>query len=411
MNTQFGKRKPKHSLLAVMLMSSMAVVGLSGCDNTTTAEAKVAEQAKLPEVNVVVVKQQAVENNVELAGRVNPYEISEVRPQIRGIVLKQLFKEGSYVRKGQPLFEVDSKTYRAATSNAQAAVNRSQANLAVLQTKLNRYQQLVGIDAISKQEFDDLQAQVKLAQADVQASQANLQNTRINLDYTIIKAPISGKIGRSRFTAGALVTENQAEPLAVIHKLDPIYVDINQSSAELLRLKNQLERGEMSASSSQNVSLRLEDGSTYPLQGQLTLSEVAVDPNSGTLTLRSTFRNPKNVLLPGMFVTGVISQAIYNDAFLVPLSAVMREPTGEAFVYVLNKDNVVTQVKVNAVTAMNNQWIVTEGLKDQDRVILQGVAKVKPGAKANGKVVQDPAKTSADAKPLAQNAAAAANKE
>lgn len=355
------------------------------------------ETAQLPEVNVMLVKPQVVENNVELAGRVNPYEISEVRPQIRGIILKQLFKEGSYVKKGQPLFEVDSRSYRADTSNAQAAVNRSQANLAVLQTKLNRYQQLVNIDAVSRQEYDDLVAQVKLAQADVQASQANLQNTRINLDYTVIKAPISGKIGRSRFTAGALVTENQAEPLAVIHKLDPIYVDINQSSAELLRLKSQLETGEMSASSSRNVSLRLEDGSTYPIQGQLTLSEVAVDPNSGTLTLRSTFQNPNNVLLPGMFVTGVISQASYNNAFLVPLSAVMREPTGDAFVYILNKDNVVTQVKVNAVASMNNQWIVTEGLKDQDRVILQGVAKVKPGTQANAKVLQEPLKNTPDA--------------
>ncbi|PJG44215.1 hypothetical protein XA39_04335 [Acinetobacter tandoii] len=372
-------------------------MGLSGCGEQTAEQTKGTEAAQLPEVNVMLVKPQVVENNVELAGRVNPYEISEVRPQIRGIILKQLFKEGSYVKKGQPLFEVDSRSYRADTSNAQAAVNRSQANLAVLQTKLNRYQQLVNIDAVSRQEYDDLVAQVKLAQADVQASQANLQNTRINLDYTVIKAPISGKIGRSRFTVGALVTENQAEPLAVIHKLDPIYVDINQSSAELLRLKSQLETGEMSASSSRNVSLRLEDGSTYPIQGQLTLSEVAVDPNSGTLTLRSTFQNPNNVLLPGMFVTGVISQASYNNAFLVPLSAVMREPTGDAFVYILNKDNVVTQVKVNAVASMNNQWIVTEGLKDQDRVILQGVAKVKPGTQANAKVLQEPLKNTPDA--------------
>ncbi|WP_100241242.1 efflux RND transporter periplasmic adaptor subunit [Acinetobacter tandoii] len=397
MNTRIGKVKTKRSLLAIMLMGSVAALGLSGCGEQTAEQTKGTEAAQLPEVNVMLVKPQVVENNVELAGRVNPYEISEVRPQIRGIILKQLFKEGSYVKKGQPLFEVDSRSYRADTSNAQAAVNRSQANLAVLQTKLNRYQQLVNIDAVSRQEYDDLVAQVKLAQADVQASQANLQNTRINLDYTVIKAPISGKIGRSRFTVGALVTENQAEPLAVIHKLDPIYVDINQSSAELLRLKSQLETGEMSASSSRNVSLRLEDGSTYPIQGQLTLSEVAVDPNSGTLTLRSTFQNPNNVLLPGMFVTGVISQASYNNAFLVPLSAVMREPTGDAFVYILNKDNVVTQVKVNAVASMNNQWIVTEGLKDQDRVILQGVAKVKPGTQANAKVLQEPLKNTPDA--------------
>lgn len=397
MNTRIGKVKTKRSLLAIMLMGSVAALGLSGCGEQTAEQTKGTEAAQLPEVNVMLVKPQVVENNVELAGRVNPYEISEVRPQIRGIILKQLFKEGSYVKKGQPLFEVDSRSYRADTSNAQAAVNRSQANLAVLQTKLNRYQQLVNIDAVSRQEYDDLVAQVKLAQANVQASQANLQNTRINLDYTVIKAPISGKIGRSRFTVGALVTENQAEPLAVIHKLDPIYVDINQSSAELLRLKSQLETGEMSASSSRNVSLRLEDGSTYPIQGQLTLSEVAVDPNSGTLTLRSTFQNPNNVLLPGMFVTGVISQASYNNAFLVPLSAVMREPTGDAFVYILNKDNVVTQVKVNTVASMNNQWIVTEGLKDQDRVILQGVAKVKPGTQANAKVLQEPLKNTPDA--------------
>lgn len=397
MNTRIGKVKTKRSLLAIMLMGSVAALGLSGCSEQTAEQTKMTKTTQLPEVNVMFVKPQVVENNVELAGRVNPYEISEVRPQIRGIILKQLFKEGSYVKKGQPLFEVDSRSYRADTSNAQAAVNRSQANLAVLQTKLNRYQQLVNIDAVSRQEYDDLVAQVKLAQADVQASQANLQNTRINLDYTVIKAPISGKIGRSRFTAGALVTENQAESLAVIHKLDPIYVDINQSSAELLRLKSQLETGEMSASSSRNVSLRLEDGSIYPIQGQLTLSEVAVDPNSGTLTLRSTFQNPNNVLLPGMFVTGVISQASYNNAFLVPLSAVMREPTGNAFVYILNKDNVVTQVKVNAVASMNNQWIVTEGLKDQDRVILQGVAKVKPGTQANAKVLQEPLKNTPDA--------------
>ena len=243
------------------------------------------------EVGVLVAQPQSVEQSVELSGRTTAFEISEVRPQASGVVLKRLFTEGSYVREGQALYEIDSSSSRTTVDNARAAIASAEANLGVLRVKEGRYRQLVGTNAISKQEYDDIVAQVKLAEAELNANRASLRNAEINLGYSTVRAPISGQTNRSSVTAGALVTANQPDPLVTIQRLDPIYVDINQSSTELLRLRQQLSKGDLNSSNNTKVKLKLEDGSTYPVEGRLAFSDASVNPETGTVTLRAVFPN------------------------------------------------------------------------------------------------------------------------
>ena len=304
----------------VALFSTLAAsVALAGCNKKEDAAAGSAGAPQMPppEVVVVVAQKQMVEQTMDLAGRTSAYQISEVRPQISGIVQKRLFVEGSYVKAGQPLYQIDSNTYQATYNNAKAALNRQQANLDAVKVKQRRYKQLVGINAISKQEYDDISAQVALAEADVAASRATLENANISLGYATLRAPISGQTGRSNVTAGALVTAGQADPLVTIQQLDPVYVDISQSSADLLRLRQQIQAGQLSgADNSARVKLTLEDGSTYPIEGRLAFSGVSVDPASGAVTLRAIFANPSQLLLPGMYVTAKVVQGVNNAAML-----------------------------------------------------------------------------------------------
>ena len=247
-----------------------------------------------------------------------------------GVILKRLFAEGSYVQAGQALYEIDAKTNRASADSARATLLRQQANLNALRVKEGRYRQLVGTNAVSKQEYDDIHAQVLLAEADVAASQAALKNAEITLGYSTVRAPISGQSSRSSVTAGALVTANQADPLVTIQQLNPIYVDINQSSAEMLRLRQQLSKGSLNNSNNTRVKITLEDGSDYPVEGQLAFSDARVNPDTGTVTLRAVFSNPNHLLLPGMYATAKISQGIIPNAYLIPQVAVSRLPTGQA---------------------------------------------------------------------------------
>lgn len=375
------------ALTACALATSIALVGCSK-DPKDAQSGAAAQQMPPPEVGVLVAQPQSVEQSVELSGRTSAYEISEVRPQASGVVQKRLFTEGSYVRQGQALYEIDARTNRETVASARAALARQQANLNVLRVKEGRYRQLVGTNAISKQEYDDIAAQVKLAEADVSATQAELRNAEINLGYSTVRAPISGQSSRSSVTAGALVTANQAEPLVTIQQLDPIYVDINQSSAELLRLRQQLNQGNLNSSNNTKVKLRLEDGSDYPIEGNLAFSDASVNPETGTVTLRAVFSNPNHLLLPGMYATAKIVQAVIPNAMLIPQAAITRLPTGQAVAMLVNAKGVIESRPVQTAGVQGKNWIVTSGLQAGERVVVEGVAKVKEGQQVNAKPLQ-----------------------
>ena len=365
------------ALTACALATSIALVGCS--KDTKQAEQGAAAQKMPPtEVGVIVAQPQSVEQTVELSGRTSAYQISEVRPQTNGVILKRLFTEGSFVREGQPLYEIDSSINRANLDSAKAALVRQQANLNAYQVKANRYRQLVGINAVSKQEYDDLVAQIKLAEADIAASNAAVKNAQIDLGYSTVRSPISGQSGRSSVTAGALVTAGQATALVTIQQLDPIYVDINQSSAELLRLRQQLSQGSIDRSNNTKVRLKLEDGSNYPIEGNLAFSDASVNPDTGTVTLRAVFSNPNHLLLPGMFANAQIVQGVIPNAYLIPQAAITRTPTGQAMAMLVNAKGQVEPRPITTSGVQGTDWIVTQGLQTGDKVIVDGIAKVKP---------------------------------
>jgi membrane fusion protein, multidrug efflux system len=366
------------ALTACALATSLALVGCSDKDEAAKNPAAAQQQMPPTEVGVVVAQPQSVEQSVELSGRTTAFEVSEVRPQTNGVILRRLFNEGSYVREGQALYEIDSSSNRAAVDGVRAQLARQVANLNVLRVKRDRYAQLVGSNAISKQEYDDAVAQVQLAEADVAATKAQLRSAEINLGYSIVRAPISGQTNRSTVTAGALVTASQADPLVTIQRLDPIYVDINQSSAELLRLRQQLSQGNLNSSNNTTVKLKLEDGSYYPVEGRLAFADASVNPDTGTVTLRAVFPNPRYVLLPGMFATAQIVQGEVPNAYLIPQAAITRTPTGQAMAMLVGADGKVAPRPVTTSGSQGSNWIVTEGLNPGDRVIVDGIAKVKP---------------------------------
>ena len=373
------------ALTACALATSIALVGCSK-DPKDAQQAGASQQTPPTEVGVIVAQPQNVEQSVELSGRTTAFEISEVRPQTSGIILKRLFAEGSYVREGQALYELDSRTNRATFDNAKAALLQQEANLSTLRTKLNRYQQLVSSNAVAKQDYDDLVGQVNVAEAQVAAARAQVKNAEVDLGYSTIRSPISGQTNRSTVTAGALVTANQTEPLVTIQRLDPIYVDINQSSSELLRLRQQLSKGSLDSSNNTRVKLKLEDGSDYPVEGRLAFSDASVNPDTGTVTIRAVFPNPNHLLLPGMFANAQIVQGVIPNAMLVPQIAVTRTPTGQAMAMIVNDKGVVEPRQITTVGIQGQDWIVTEGLKTGEKVIVDGIAKVK----AEQKVVAKP---------------------
>ena len=387
------------ALTACALATSIALVGCSK-DPKEAEQAAAAQKMPPTEVGVIVAQPQSVEQSVELSGRTSAYQISEVRPQTSGVILKRLFTEGSFVHEGQPLYEVDSSINRANLESAKASLVRQQANLNALQIKANRYRQLVGINAVSKQEYDDLVAQIKLAEADIAASNAAVKNAQIDLGYSTVRSPISGQSGRSSVTAGALVTANQANALVTIQQLDPIYVDISQSSAELLRLRQQLSQGSIDRSNNTKVRLKLEDGSFYAVEGNLAFSDASVNPETGSITLRAVFSNPNHLLLPGMFANAQIVQGVIPNAYLIPQAAITRTPTGQAMAMLVNAKGQVEARPVTTTGAQGQNWIVTQGLQTGDKVIVDGIAKVKPEQPVVAKPYQ--------AKPDATQAPAAA---
>jgi membrane fusion protein (multidrug efflux system) len=332
-----------------------------------------------PEVGVLTVQQQRVTLTTELSGRTSPQHIAEVRPQVGGIVQKRLFTEGSDVKAGQALYQIDPASYQAAFASARASEARAEANLIPARLKEGRYKDLVKIKAVSQQDYDDAYAQLKQAEADVASTKAVLETARINLAYTRITAPISGRIGRSTITDGALVTASQPTALATIQQLGSMYVDVTQSSSDLLKLKQNLANGIMKKSDSTRVKLLLEDGSTYPLTGTLKFSEVTVDQSTGSVTLRAVFPNPKQALLPGMFVRAVLEEGVDENAILIPQRGVTRNPKGDAMVLIVGAEEKVEPRPIKVVRTVGDSWLVSGGLKTGDRVILEGLQKARPG--------------------------------
>ena len=329
-----------------------------------------------PQVGTVVVRPSAVPVSVSLSGRTVAYETSEVRPQVNGIIRRRLFTEGSYVSAGQPLYEVDSSLYRAAVRQAEANLASARASADAATARAERYKPLADAEAVSQQDYTDAAAQARVANAAVAQNSAALETARINLRYTSVAAPISGRIGRSLVTTGALASASQAQPLAVIQRLDPIYVDMQQSSAELTALRRALASGKVTPGST-IVNLKLEDGSKYPFPGTVEFSEISVNESTGTVVLRARFPNPQGLLLPGMFVTALFEQAVEPQAYLVPQAAVQRDFTGEAFVFVVGADNKAQRRIVSADRTSGTNWVVTSGLKPGDKVITQGLSNLK----------------------------------
>ena len=335
-----------------------------------------------PAVTVMTVQPEPVPITAELPGRTTPYLMAELRPQVSGIVKERMFKEGSDVRAGQVLYRIDPAIYQAAYDSTRASLARADANLEVARQKAVRYADLVKIEAVSAQTNEEAQAAKKQAQADVGTAKAALDKARVDLDFTRVTSPIAGRIGRSTVTAGALVTANQQAALATVQQLDPIYVDVTQSSAKLLSLKRDLESGKLqrAAGNTVPVQLVLEDGSLYGAEGRLAFSEVTVDQATGSVTLRAVFPNPKGDLLPGMYVRARLTQGVNRAAMLVPHAAVSRTPSGEAQVMMVNSESKVEPRSVKAEQSIGDKWVVTEGLAAGDRVIVEGLQKVKPGA-------------------------------
>lgn len=331
-----------------------------------------------PTVGYVVVQPVAVPMETSLGGRTVAFATSEVRPQVSGVIRARLFEEGGVVRQGQPLFQIDPSLYRAAVNQASANLQAARATAEAATVKAERFRPLAEMEAISRQQYTDALAQSRQAVAAVAQTGAALETARINLRYTTVPAPISGRIGRSLFTTGALVNANQADALAVIQQVDPIYVDMQQSSAELLALKRALASGGVAAGST-SVRLKLEDGSDYPYAGTVQFSEMMVNEATGTITLRARFPNAQGLLLPGMFVQARFDQAVNPAAYLVPQGAVMRDIGGDAYVYVVGQGNKAEHRKVTADRSLGPNWVVTAGLKPGDRIITQGLANLKHG--------------------------------
>jgi membrane fusion protein (multidrug efflux system) len=334
------------------------------------------------EVGVVTLAPTAVTLSTELPGRTSAFRVAEVRARVNGIVLKRLFEEGTDVKEGQPLFRIDAAPYRAALDRAKANLARAEANVANARLQAQRFGELVAENAVSRQEHDDAVAALKAAEADVAAGRAAVESARIDVGYTTVVAPVSGRIGRSAVTEGAYVQQSQATLLATIQQLDPVYVDLTQSTAEVLRLRRDLESGKLQAAGPgrARVKLVLEDGGEYAHAGTLQFADVTVDPGTGSIALRALFPNPQRMLLPGMFVRARLEEGVTPQALLVPQQGVTRDQKGQPTALVVNADRKVERRQLVTARSIGDSWLVTSGLAAGDQVIVEGVQKVRPGA-------------------------------
>ena len=431
----------KHSTLALIIASVLSGAVLVGCNKNEDAAGEQAAQQQMPPavVNVQTVSLDTLPQVQTFSGRTAAYQTADVRPQVSGVIDEVLFREGSPVKKGQPLYRINTDNYASAIAGGQAAVQQSEANyqtavannanakaemisrqasLAQAQNDLQRLQGLVSIDAISQQQYEQAQTAVRTAQAAVQSAaaavgqtqagiesakagiqtaKASLDASNLDLNRTIVRAPLTGRTDRSSVTAGALVSAGQPNPLVTISRLDPIYVDISQSSSELLKLRQQIAAGDAQPGMN-SVELVLEDGSVYPVRGKLALSEAKVDASTGAVTLRAIFPNSNNILLPGMYVTARLTQSLIPNAALIPQSAVMRTAKSDTQVYIVDQNNKIQVRPVTLNGTYNGQWVVTDGLQAGDKVVVIGGAKVKPEQEVVVKPLEN-----ANSVPSAQN--------
>jgi len=364
----------KWNLVLVALMGGLL---LAGCDRQQQSP-----PPHVPEVAVVTVRPHKVVLTTELPGRTSAFRVAVIRPQVSGLIQKRLFTEGSDVKAGQALYQIDPAPFQASLDNAKAALSRSEANLSAISLKAERLRELLADKAVSRQDYDDATAALKQTEADIEYWKAMVKSARINLGFTRITAPISGRIGRSQVTEGAIVTAYQPVPLATIQQLDPMYVDVPQSTTYLLRLKNLLKSGQIdqNGASQKKVGLILADGTTYSWKGTLQFRDVTVEPSTGTVALRIVFPNPENILLPGMFVRAVVKEGVNKHAILIPQQAVSRDPKGNPLALVVDSQSKVEQRQIKIDRAIGNKWLVTSGLNSSDKIIVEGALKVRPGA-------------------------------
>ncbi len=350
---------------------------LMGCRGS-----KAPPQLGPPEVSVLTLSYETITLTTELPGRVSAYRIAEVRPQVSGIILKRFFTEGTDVRAGEVLYQIDPAPFQAALDNAKSALVKAEVNLPAIKQRYERYKELIVDKAVSQQEYDDASAAYKQAEAEVNYWKATVESASINLGYTKVTAPISGRIGKSNVTEGALVTANQAMAMATIQQLDPIYVDVTQSTVELMELKRRLEEGRLKhdGKNQNKVKLLLEDGTVYPLEGDLQFRDITVDPTTGSVILRAVFPNPQKILLPGMFVREVVKEGINKQAILAPQQAVSRDTKGNPFTYVVTKENKVELRPLIVDRTIGNRWLVLSGLSPGEQVIMEGIQRVRPGS-------------------------------
>jgi len=364
----------RYIALGVILLNGLWLIG---CDRKIEAQ----QAPKVPEVAIVAIQPQRIELTTELPGRTSAYRIAEIRPQVNGIIQKRLFQEGSDVKAGQLLYQIDPAQFQVSYYSAKASLGKAQANLPSIKLRVERYKEVLVDKAVSQQEYDDAAAVMEQARADIEYWKAAVEAARINLGYTRVTAPISGRIGRSTVTDGALVTAYQPMALATIQQLDPIYVDVTQSSAELLRLKRNFDTGKLSANegNGRKVRLVLEDGTPYPMEGKLQFRDVTVDPTTGSYTLRIVVPNPENLLLPGMFVRAVVQEGVAEQAILAPQQGVSRTPKGDPIALVVDESGTVQQRMLTLNRAIGDKWLISSGLSAGERVIVEGMLNVRPG--------------------------------
>ncbi|HHL2562086.1 TPA: efflux RND transporter adaptor subunit AcrA [Yersinia enterocolitica] len=388
-----SKNRGVMPLAAILVLSGSLV--LIGCNDKDAAQAH-AQQA--PEVGIVTLKAAPLNITTELPGRTSAFRVAEVRPQVSGIILKRNYVEGSDVTAGTSLYQIDPATYQAAYDSAKGDLAKAQAAAEIARLTVNRYKPLLGTNYISKQEYDQAVSNSMQANAAVVAAKAAVESARINLAYTQVTSPISGRTGKSSVTEGALVTSGQATALTTVQQLDPMYVDVTQSSDEFLRLKKELADGTLKQENGKaKVRLLLENGSEYAETGTLEFSGVTVDETTGSITIRAIFPNPNEALLPGMFVRARLDEGVRPDALLVPQQGVTRNPRGEATAMVVGADDKVELRTLVANQAIGNKWLVTEGLKAGDRLIVSGLQKIRPGVQVKVQEVTETEKKAAPA--------------
>ena len=385
----------QRSRIAFFVFSALVgSVALSGCDQVAE-QPKASAPAATP-VGVVTLNSQAITLKKELPGRVSAFQIAEIRPQVSGIVQSRLFEEGTQVEKGQALYQINPDIFEAELAASKAAVARAEASIASSKSKASRYKELLAIKAVSQQDFDEADAASKQASAELLTAQAQLKSAQINLDYSHVSSPISGQISKSSVTVGALVSAAQTSALATVTQLDPIYVDLTQSSNELTKLKRALASGALGVDSTTqtDVELIMEDGSVYPHKGTLQFSEVTVDPSTGSVTLRAKFPNPEKLLLPGMYVRAEVVEGVKSDAILAPQRGVSRNTKGEPTAMVVSKNNTVESRVLKVERTLGANWLVSEGLADGDQLIVEGLQKIRPGAPVTATAAQSSANNS-----------------